>query len=162
MWASSRLVGVFRFNPSSIVGVTHAFKVHQVWGWGRCRRALLILAPLVAFGLSPASAAGPYTAIVVNNQFPTSNSITEVNGSGASWTPETPVVVGSGDEGLTTIAYSPDGSTAYLAVGNENSIFPIKTSTLDRWDRVLGGGYDAFGRRGYAERTVLGRGRGGE
>ncbi len=100
------------------------------WGMGSATAALLILAPLVAFDLSPAGAVGPYTAIVVNNQFPTSNSITEVNGSGSSWTPEAPVVLGSGDEGLTTIAYAPDGSTAYLAVGNDNSIIPVKTSTL--------------------------------
>ena len=39
-------------------------------------------------------------------------------------------MLGSGDEVIATIAYAPNGSTAYLAVGNDNSIIPVKTSTL--------------------------------
>jgi YVTN family beta-propeller protein len=71
-----------------------------------------------------------YTAYVVNDQYPTSNSITAVTGSGSTWTPGTPLVLGSGAIGETTVAVSPDGSTAYQALGGENTIIPINTSTF--------------------------------
>lgn len=69
-----------------------------------------------------------YNAIVVNAQSPTSNSISTISGSGASWTAGSPLVVGSGNIGLTSIAFAPSGATAYQAVGGEDEIVPITLS----------------------------------
>jgi YVTN family beta-propeller protein len=94
--------------------------------------ALAIVAtPLAALeGTAPAGATPSYTAFIVNDQYPASNSITEATGTGSSWTPGTPLVLGSGSLGLTTVAVSPDGSTAYVAEGGTDNIVPVATSTF--------------------------------
>ena len=107
---------------------------------GASSSALLCLGTLAGIGATSAGASGSYTAFVVNAQYPASNSVTEVTGSGASWTPGTPLVLGSGDLGMTSIALSPDGSTAYQAVGNDNTIIPIDTSTFTAGTAFSSGG----------------------
>jgi YVTN family beta-propeller protein len=92
----------------------------------------------------PAGAVTSYTAIVVNNQYPTSNSITEVTGSGSSWSPGSPLVIGSGNLGLTSIAYAPNGATAYLAEGGENQIVPITISDFEAGTPFGSGGTVPF------------------
>jgi YVTN family beta-propeller protein len=111
-------------------------------GAGAATAGLLFLGPLAGLGATPAGASGSYTAFVVNAEWPASNSVTEVTGSGSSWTPGSPLTVASGDAGLTGIAVSPDGSTAYQAVGLYNEIVPIDTSTFTAGTAFSSGGTD--------------------
>jgi DNA-binding beta-propeller fold protein YncE len=80
----------------------------------------------LAVGPATAGAAGPYTAYVGNDQCPTNDSVTSITGP-SSWTVGSTIGVGNCPAG---IAFSPDGSTAYMANASDNTISPINTSTF--------------------------------
>ncbi|HEV3311118.1 MAG TPA: hypothetical protein VG815_11445 [Chloroflexota bacterium] len=80
----------------------------------------------LAVGPATAGAAGPYTAYVGNDQCPTNDSVTSITGP-SSWTVGSTIGVGNCPAG---IAFSPDGSTAYMANASDNTITPINTSTF--------------------------------
>ncbi len=105
----------------------------------RIRSVLPALSILMIAGILVAVPAGRtgataetsrYVAVVVNDQYPTSNSITEVTGTGSSWLAGRPLVLGSGNFGLSSIAFTPNGKTAYVDEGASNKIAPIDPSTF--------------------------------
>ena len=96
---------------------------------GAATATLLFLGPLIGLVATPAGASGSYTAFVSNTST-VSNSVSEVTGTGSSWSAGTPLVVGDGSCCITNAVVSPDGSTLYQAIGYNNTIVPISTSTL--------------------------------
>jgi YVTN family beta-propeller protein len=69
--------------------------------------------------------AAGYTAFVVNGQCPTNNSVSQV--TGPNWTLGATVGVGNCPAG---IAFSPDGTTAYVLNANDSTITPIDTASF--------------------------------
>ena len=95
-------------------------------GVGVITASLLALGGVTTIAPTSAGAAGPYTAYVGNDQCPTNNSVTSITGP-SSWTVGSTIGVGNCPAG---IAFSPDGSTAYMANASDNTITPINTSTF--------------------------------
>lgn len=95
-------------------------------GVGAITASLLALGGVTTIAPTSAGAAGPYTAYVGNDQCPTNNSVTSITGP-SSWTVGSTIGVGNCPAG---IAFSPDGSTAYMANASDNTITPINTSTF--------------------------------
>ena len=85
--------------------------------------ALFALATSAASG--PAAAAPKYTAYVGNDQCPTNDSVSEM--TGAPWTLGAAVAVGSCPAG---IAFSPDGSKAWVLNAGDSTITPIDATTF--------------------------------
>jgi DNA-binding beta-propeller fold protein YncE len=88
---------------------------------------LLGIGVLVSVDATAAQAAPPYTVYAVNSQCPTDNSVTSVTGNGTSWTVGATDGVGSCPAG---VAFSPNGSTAYVVNAGGNTITPIDTATF--------------------------------
>jgi DNA-binding beta-propeller fold protein YncE len=95
-------------------------------GVGVITASLLALGGVTSIAPTSAGAAGPYTAYVGNDQCPTNDSVTAISGP-SSWTVGATIGVGNCPAG---IAFSPDGSTAYMANAADNTITPINTSTF--------------------------------
>jgi len=97
------------------------------------RAALATVAALATFAASPAAcaaeaeaaAAASYTAYVGNDQCPTNNSVSKI--TGPAWALGATIGVGSCPAG---IAFSPDGSKAYMLNAGDNTITPIDTTTF--------------------------------
>jgi DNA-binding beta-propeller fold protein YncE len=93
---------------------------------GAITGSVLAIGGLTGIAPTSAGASGPYTAYVGNDQCPTNNSVTSITGP-TSWSVGSTIGVGSCPAG---IAFSPDGSTAYMANASDNTITPIDTSTF--------------------------------
>jgi YVTN family beta-propeller protein len=114
--------------------------------------AVTFVGGALAAVMTPAAAAsGPYQAFIVNSAWNcpgTSNSVTEVDGSGSTWTPSLPLYFGnpcvSGQVGIAGIATSPNGATAYLAQYYDSQIAPINTSTFTDGTSFSSGGTGPF------------------
>lgn len=90
--------------------------------------AVALVAPLlsvVTFAGATAGASVSYTAYVGNDQCPTDNSVSSV--TGPTWTVGSTIGVGDCPAG---VAFSPNGTTAYIANASDNTITPIATSTF--------------------------------
>ncbi len=93
---------------------------------GAITASALALGGVTSIAPTSAGASGSYTAYVGNDQCPTNNSVTSITGP-SSWTVGSTIGVGDCPAG---IAFSPDGSTAYMANASDNTITPIDTSTF--------------------------------
>ena len=118
------------------MGLQPAFRVWWLWpGVRSC-----VVGVLVGVGLgvcaAPAWAATSHTAYVVN----VGGTVTPIDTS--TNTAGTPIVVGSGPEG---VAITPDGKTAYVANMGLGSVTPIDTSTNTAGTPIaVGSGPDAI------------------
>jgi DNA-binding beta-propeller fold protein YncE len=110
--------------------------------------------PAVAASSAPA-ATKTYSAIVVNGQYPTSNSISLVVGHGSSWSAVKTITLGSGNLGLLTVSVAPNGKTAYVGVGETSRIIPIALPSFTRGKSFSSGVEVPFSTQVTANNRVL-------